>query len=468
MLSDRGERATRWLFLVHRYLGIALGLLMLMWCLSGIVMMYVPYPSLPEAERVKALAPIDWNGCCALVDAPQTLSSFRIEMLGDDPVLRTDDATIDLAFGAKLPHSVAAAEAVATARRYAPDATVLDVIERDQWTVSSDFNSARPFYRLSLHDPADTILYISQRDGMAVQRVTVHERFWNWFGAIPHWLYFTPLRQNGRLWSGVMVYLALAGVVLVLLGLAAGIAQFVRRLAGRWSGYRGLLQWHHIPALVFGVFLLSWITSGLLSMNPWGLLEGRGSEAEQQRLSNTPISRIDAGIALSRFVRAHPAGITQLRYAPLLGHPYFIATYTNGTQRRFDAQATPAPLRESDWRAVQQALRLPPLERLAHEDDYYFSHHRDVVRLPVYRSVTPDSTRFYFDAMSGELLGKLDGGARGYRWLHQGLHRLDFTATLRARPLWDIVMLALLLGASFIAATGSLLGIRRLLRRPRL
>jgi uncharacterized iron-regulated membrane protein len=33
-------------FLAHRYLGIGLGVLMLTWCLSGIVMMFVPYPAL--------------------------------------------------------------------------------------------------------------------------------------------------------------------------------------------------------------------------------------------------------------------------------------------------------------------------------------------------------------------------------------------------------------------------------------
>ena len=37
---------------LHRYLGIALAIPMLAWCLSGVVMMYVGYPSLPEEIRL--------------------------------------------------------------------------------------------------------------------------------------------------------------------------------------------------------------------------------------------------------------------------------------------------------------------------------------------------------------------------------------------------------------------------------
>ena len=48
----------RLLFLLHRYLGIAVGALMAVWCLSGVVMMYVTYPSLDENTRLQHLAPI--------------------------------------------------------------------------------------------------------------------------------------------------------------------------------------------------------------------------------------------------------------------------------------------------------------------------------------------------------------------------------------------------------------------------
>src|SRR5262245_21743388 len=69
----------RALVILHRYLGIAVGLLMAVWFVSGIVMMYVGFPRLTETERVRALAPIPWQACC----------QFGEQLLADDqPILR--------------------------------------------------------------------------------------------------------------------------------------------------------------------------------------------------------------------------------------------------------------------------------------------------------------------------------------------------------------------------------------------
>src|SRR5438876_988486 len=49
----------RALVLVHRWLGIVFCLLFAMWFATGIVMHFIPFPALTEAERVGGLAPID-------------------------------------------------------------------------------------------------------------------------------------------------------------------------------------------------------------------------------------------------------------------------------------------------------------------------------------------------------------------------------------------------------------------------
>src|SRR5215468_10982544 len=68
----------RALVVLHRYLGIAVGLLMALWFVSGIVMMYVGFPRLTEAERLRAVSPVPWQACCRFGD-----------LLADDqPILR--------------------------------------------------------------------------------------------------------------------------------------------------------------------------------------------------------------------------------------------------------------------------------------------------------------------------------------------------------------------------------------------
>jgi hypothetical protein len=53
------QRRMRALILVHRWLGIPFCLLFAMWFASGIVMHFVPFPSLTEAERINGLAVIE-------------------------------------------------------------------------------------------------------------------------------------------------------------------------------------------------------------------------------------------------------------------------------------------------------------------------------------------------------------------------------------------------------------------------
>ena len=93
--------------LLHRYLGMAVGVVMTLWCLSGFVMMYRGYPQVTELQRLAGLQPLD----LAAARAPPTLDlagleGFRIEMLAGRPVLRIRQAdgerTLDLASGAPL------------------------------------------------------------------------------------------------------------------------------------------------------------------------------------------------------------------------------------------------------------------------------------------------------------------------------------------------------------------------------
>ena len=113
----------RWLLLLHRYLGIGVGLLMVMWCLSGVVMMYVSYPALPEASRVRQLAPIAWDECCNVPQILRTdrgpLAGAQIEMLAGRPALYLEDQThpIDLLSGSFVS-GISAPQAAEIAKTY--------------------------------------------------------------------------------------------------------------------------------------------------------------------------------------------------------------------------------------------------------------------------------------------------------------------------------------------------------------
>jgi hypothetical protein len=130
--------------------------------------------------------------------------------------------------------------------------------------------------------------------------------------------------------------------------------------------------------------------------------------------------------------------------------------------QRFDAAGRPAPVTSADLAAAGRRLGAVASQGpMANEDAYYFSHH-DAVTLPVWRVVLTDGRRAYLDPRSGALVAFLDGPAKGYRWLHEGLHRFDFVPGLRRGPVWAGLTLILLAAVTFGVGTGVWLGWRRI------
>jgi hypothetical protein len=469
----------RYLILLHRYLGTAIGIVMLGWCLTGIVMMYVRYPALSPAERLQRQQPLNLHRCCVIGAAalPQepALESFQVESLAAQPVLRVQFADgsrglIDLANGESISGISAQRAADIAKANTAQTPRLLGLISYDTWTVSGEFNRARPLYRFALDDPSGTQVYVSAKSGRIVQVTTAHQRFWNWLGAVPHWLYFAQLRHRPALWNQVVIWTSLAGCFLAGFGIFLGVRHLLRQPAGRWSGYRGLLYWHHLPGLIFGLFALSWVASGLISMNPWGFLDSAGVGPEVDAMVGAPVAAAQATQALHTLSSASlPRDVLALESTRLWGQPYWVETRADGTRRRIDMEGRPAPLQDSDWSKIGKALgaqadAAPAV--MMEGDSYYYSRPGVPAQFPVYRIVLNDAhrTRFYLDPITGTPVSVIDNDGRWYRWLHVGLHTLDFSSAIRSRPFWDLAMLTLLAGVTLICATGTWLGWRRYIR----
>jgi PepSY-associated TM region len=458
------------LILIHRYLGIAVGLLMAMWCLSGVVMMYVSYPELDQTVRAAHLAPIDWSRCCRIdpgaMGRDDPIFGAQIEMLAGHPVLELTNGAgrklVDLVSGAVVARiSASTAESVAAGFLRPGTPSSAQSLNFDQWTVSGEFNRDRPLFRVALGDLSGTDLYVSGTTGRVVQLTTSRQRFWNRLGAIPHWLYFSELRHRPALWRAMLIGTSVVGTVLTLLGLYIGVHELIRHPPGRWSPYRGLNLWHHGAGLLFGILTLTWVLSGLLSMNPWGLLEGGDDHAERSALRGIDLSLSRLAPSLTALAAARPNAV-EVKAVPLDRQLYWVLGTADGGRERLDASARPAPLGPAELRNALRAIGPVAMDLLKSEDAYYFAHHRSHVSLPVYRVVLPDASRtpYYVDPVSGEIIAKFDAGARGYRWWHEALHRGDFAPSLRRRPFWDVMMLALMAGVSTVCLTGISLAFR--------
>ena len=476
------RRLRRWLYLGHRWLGIASCVLFAIWFVSGVVMMYVAFPNLTKRERLAAQPDLAWSRVALTPDqamAAAGLSRYprelQLTMLDGEPVYRIADwkgprQTISAVTGRAIT-GITADQALAVARHHPAAATphLLGAVERDQWSVTARYDPDRPLYLVDLGDAAGTELYVSSRSGEIVLDTTRRERVWNWLGAIPHWIYLTVLRQDAPLWRQVVIWISGICMITALSGIWIGLlrAGLRRRYAGgRVTPYRGWMAWHHIVGLVAGVVVLTWMFSGWLSMNPFGWFAGRSDRSGAlQRYTGHDAPTI----AVALPARDRP-GVVEARFVWVDGSALLLLAHRDGAQSVVDPISGAARTLSQERLFAAAAGLLPGAtmtlqQRLEQPDLYWYTHHQHR-QLPVLRAGFDDPAQswVYVDPASGEILGWSDRSARLRRWLFNALHSFDLPPLLAYRPAWDILVIVLSLSGLLISVSGVVIGWRRLVR----
>ncbi|MCH7816995.1 MAG: PepSY domain-containing protein [Proteobacteria bacterium] len=477
------------LFSIHRLLGIGMCLLFALWFASGIVMMYVEYPELTEAERIANLDELDLGNiritpaqAAVSLRSNSNFSALTLSSVLGRPAYQFQDleGTMVTVFadtgqifdGLDSSSAVAAASysgfaAAAITPRYDGK------IEIDQWTVSASLDGLRPLHRVQMNDAAGTVVYISDISGQIVRDSDRNERFWNWLGSTIHWIYPVQLRRNVDLWVQVIIYVSLVGIVSVVSGAIIGFMRIRVRKPYRGmdvSPYRGMMKWHHVMGLLTLVFVSTFIFSGLMSMGPWGIFESSTSAQPQ-------IARYRGANTLQLATLPPPnfnrlgSSIKEIRWHNISSVPYLVATTSTG-DRLVDFGTRHVKNQQADLlgRIVQAIPKLLPESKLTsmdfiqQYDDYYYSRHNRYRPLPIYRAKFDDteSTWYHIDLTTGEVVNRLTDAGRLERWLFNGLHSLDFQFLLQRRPLWDIVVILLSVIGFVFSVTAVVIGWRKL------
>jgi uncharacterized iron-regulated membrane protein len=485
----------RWLFLVHRWVGIALCLVMALWFLSGMVMLYVGYPKLTPEEQLAGLpalpARMDYVSPAQAAQASglARVQHWRLSSVAGQPRYLLSDGpktqvAVDALSGQRI-QAVSQDQAVAAARHFAHGAAAhsLGQVQEDAWTHSRALDIHRPLWRVAVQDQAQRWLYVSGRSGEVVRDASATERHWGWVGAWLHWLY---LFRGGALdswWSNIVIWGALAGGVLALSGLIVGLWRW--RFRGRYkSGSRSpyrepWARWHHVLGLCGGVLALTWVLSGLFSMNPWKIFEARGPKPDRLALAGGLLSPEQAAHPAPLLASLHTQGLQprQLEWRLVNGQPA-VLLHLPGGQRLVDAQGQALPPL-SEAQLVAAAERLLPGHRvlrrewLREYDRYYYAREAHTMTgqrerpLPALRLVLDDAQAHWvvLDPRSGAVLQLSHQRERASRWLFAFLHSFDLPALLATRPLWDAWMLGFSLAGLGLSLSGVVLGWRRLRRR---
>jgi hypothetical protein len=518
----------------HRWLGIIVGVVFVAWCVSGIVLMYYGVPHLTAGERLARLPVLDLSSARvspaeAATQLPEPPFRLRISMHGDRPVYRFNTGrvfgrwTLIYADTGEPVPPLDRDAALEWLRGYRPESAAAlhydGYLERPyHFTRLPALQTHFPVHRIAAGDGRGTEYYVSERSGEAVMKTDRWTRVLGFSGYITHTFFF--FRQQ-TWWSTLLQWLSWTGLVMCLTGAVVGVWRFGltprfrhKRVPSR-TPYVGWMKWHHYAGLIFGVLTITWVFSGIVSLDvipgiretpysPAQIAQGARSIQGQGGLLDLESLTLDALHAAADTVSRSFAA-KELELLQFGGEPYLIAyrpptvagaaswesrsamdflTPTpegahllvsprrpDRTFARFDDEAMMrvarsampgASIREATW--------------LSEYDDYYYktvaSFDLGLLRLqktlPVLRVRydDPKQTWLYLTPSPGQIY-KVERPDRVNRWAYYGLHGLDFAFLYRTRPLWDVVVVVLLAGVLVSSVTSALPAFRRLARHAK-
>ena len=476
----------RALIFVHRWLGVALCLLFLIWFPSGIAMMYVGgFPSVSPEDRLErapaidpakvVLSPSEAAARLGVDSLPTHLDTFdgrpayRFNAFGDGRIVYADTGEEQTEVSRFMLHRAAAA----WTGKPADAATVTRLDGVDQWTVNVNLSGLRPVWKYSWVDGEQ--VYVSAATGEVIQHTTTASRIGAWLGPIPHWFYFKALRQHGPEWSRVVIWSSGIGTLAAIIGIVVGVWIYSPSRRYRYAGaparipYYGQKRWHTIFGLIFGVATVTWAFSGMLSMDPFPVRYGAepdGPDVEQAL-------RGDVDFAADSFAAKHPREaltqvgrpVKELELATFAGEPVYLSTLAGGDTRVVPLDGAPAAEFDRD-RIVELVRAAAPgtnvtASLLDQYDRYYLDRHRQRP-LPVILAEVDDAShsRYYIDPKTAQVVQSYNDSEWVVRWLYNGLHSLNFPWLYNYRPLWDIVVIAFMLGGTALCVTSLVLAWR--------
>ena len=487
----------RRLSILHRYAGRLAMFIVAIWFISGAVMIFWRYPRLDATIELAALHALPNQ---APIQSPSQLASLGVDIPGDATLQMSPRERAVYVFDRDGRREAIDALSGQPAARYesaelfdaipgsercdvAKDVTILDDVDR--WTVPTHYSAYLPLLQRRFTDDngEETLEYWSLRSGEWVQRATNAERFWAYFGAIPHWLYFAPLRQHASLWRYLILSISAFCIGVTAIGWVLGIwrSQQSRRLRARISPFRrgSSLRIHHLAGLVFAPIVLTWLISGAFSLNPFRwTAEGRPDrEAIQKAWSGgepTTALHFYASIpdVLQSCRRALPA-IQQLTFHRVGNTSIYrcvnatdsVFTWKSDNEDRQDWQLSTLLPTELIRIGAKRIWNNPNtiIEPLASDDLYVYPHVHgpaldNIVTLK--NEAQPDLV-LYLDRDDGRFIKISYPRGRVERWLYQGLHRFDFPGLYQAYPVWLGVILGLLAGGFLVSISAIAASLRR-------
>lgn len=427
--------------------------------------MYVDFPEVKDSDRWAHAQPIDASR--VRLTAGEAWLSLRTPGEPDAARLLMYDARPAYSFRLGNRRAVVFADTGEAVTKFTPDlnlrtaaswasrparaARVEFMAAPDQWTVGGIY---RQYPTLTKYGwPDGQQVYVASATGEVVQYTTRGSRILAYLGPVAHWLYFTPLRKNGLLWSRIVIWLSGAATVVALLGLYAGLSLYSRSRRIAFSGTKRL---HMILGMFFGFLACTWAFSGMLSMDPFPMT-AREDTSIPEALEGEPFALENFAAKPAAAALRGIAGTREIDFVSVPGYSWYVAVQDASDLRVIPVAGTFDAL--GFVRMAARANGIREIRMLNRYDAHYLDRTRGLPLPVVFVELNdPVRSRFYMDPRTARIVGSYSSDEWAERWLYHGLHSINLPWLYNHRPAWDIVVSILLLGGTALSVTSVIIG----------
>ena len=455
------------LFKIHKITGLSIAVFFSMWFVTGIVLVYHPYPKVAEKLMFKKKETLP----SSLPELSSVLSkmdgefkSLSLKQFQGQTLFSVDEAP-DITFDV--------VEKVAKHWIDAPIERVDTLRQREQWVLFTKYDKELPIYKFYFDDAQKHELFISGRTAEVLQMTTSRQRLWAWLGAIPHKFYIPCIRRDVDVWQNMVAIVSGICLIASLTGWLLGILLWIKHYQKKhvWQNpyKKRWYRWHFSFGLVFGIFLIGWALSGIFAMQrvPQWMVPMEGDYSfKTSRLWGRGLLPIEAyQLDYRKLKEAYPdlKEVEWLRFADIptyrviTGQEEFLVDASTDEIKNLQIpeETIVKGLKKLHGNEVEMKVSL-----LTEFDNYYLSRRVDL-ELPVYKIEVADANgSLYYVNPSTGYIRYLNNNKIVRKWLFNGIHYLDIDC-LVARPwLWYTCIWLLCSGCLVVCISGLVLAWR--------
>ncbi len=476
------KRISKFLIKIHKASGSLLSLMFVVWFISGIVLIFDGFPHASREDRflhLQELKPLHFENLQA--PSPDFRGEVSLEICDGKPVYRVQNGR-----KAKSTFNAETLEPVSCfSENYAVKlseaflgSTVKEVQKMndlDQWVPWSYYKPLLPFFKCTMNDPAHTVMYVSEKTGEIIQQTTRKSRWSARFGAIPHWIYFKQLKSVGDTWRIVVIILSGLGVLMSLTGVYAGIVRLKKRKQKGLTPYKKFwFKWHHLIGFFFGLFVFTFILSGLISVTsiPDWMVGVNSTEKVKVRWNEKLDLNGQQTITPKAIYNAlnKKQGIRKIEWKTVFGQPQYQVYYDDyqipevyALQNGKIEALTPFSLEDVKLHAKEILRDIQYIIKPQPGYDYYYAG--SAMRYLSEQAIKIEledaaETWIYINPASGAEVKRLTKNSRVRRWLYRFLHTFDIPPLKKVDGLRKTILILLSIGGIVVSFTGLVLSRR--------